>query len=254
MIHYKTRNEIEEMRKPAKLLARVLRILADEIVPGKTTPKYLDQIAAKLLDEAGAVPSFLGYRQGNSMPFPAVCCISVNSAVVHGIPSDIPLNEGDIVSIDIGAELDGWHGDTAWTYPVGKISPEAEKLLNVTKESLYQGIAKAKIGNNIGDVSSTIQKYVESNGCSIVRELVGHGIGRHLHEEPSVPNFGKAGTGNEIKEGMTICIEPMVNAGTFKVNVLPDGWTVATTDGKLSAHFEHMVAITKQGPEILTLE
>lgn len=254
MIYYKTRSEIEFMKKGAKLLARTLRILSESIVPGKTTPKELDDLAGRMLAEAGAVSNFFGYQQGEGSVYPAICCISVNSVVVHGIPTEIPLEEGDIVSIDIGATLDGWQADTAWTYPVGKISKEAEKLLNVTRESLHQGIAKAKVGNQIGDISHTIQRYVESHGCSIVRELVGHGIGRYLHEEPSVPNFGKSHTGPRLKEGLVLCIEPMVNAGTYKVKVLPDQWTVVTTDNSLSAHFEHMVAITRDGPEILTQE
>jgi methionyl aminopeptidase len=253
MIYYKTRREIESMRKGAKLLARILRLLSESIIPGKTTPKDLDELAARLLEEAGAIPSFLGYKQGGTA-YPAVCCISVNSMVVHGIPTETPLQEGDIVSIDIGACLDGWHADTAWTYPVGTISPEAEKLLNVTRESLYQGIAKAKVGNRVGDISHAVQRYVESQGCSIVRELVGHGIGRNLHEEPSVPNFGRPRTGSLLKEGMTLCIEPMVNVGSQKVKILPDQWTVVTADNSLSAHFEHMVAITRSGPDILSIE
>jgi methionyl aminopeptidase len=179
----------------------------------------------------------------------------VNSTVVHGIPNDVPLEEGDIISLDFGVVKDGWHADSAWTYPVGEISAEAQRLLNITKESLFQGIAKARVGNRIGDIGHAVQKYVEQHGYSVVRDLVGHGIGRSLHEEPSsVPMFGKPRTGEPLREGMTICIEPMINQGTWRVNFLEDKWTVVTADGKLSAHFEHTVAVTKDGPDILTLE
>ncbi len=164
------------------------------------------------------------------------------------------LQEGDIVSLDFGVILDGWHSDSAWTFAVGSISEDAQRLLNVTRESLFQGIAKAKVGNRVGEISSTIQRYVESNGYGIVRDLVGHGIGRSLHEEPQIPNFGKAKSGEKLKAGMTFCIEPMVNAGTYHVKTLPDDWTVATADGKLSAHFEHTIAVTDGGPVILTAE
>ena len=187
--------------------------------------------------------------------YPAATCISVNEVVIHGIPSEAPLQEGDIVDLDVGVCLDGWHADAAWTYPVGTISKEAQRLLNVSRESLFQGIAKAKIGNQLGDIGSAVQKYVEQNGYSVVRDLVGHGIGRSLHDEPhDVPNYGKAGTGLRIKEGLTICIEPMVNAGRYEVKTLPDEWTVVTADGSLSAHFEHTIAVTRDGPDILTLE
>lgn len=249
MITLKSKSEIEKMRAAGRLVARTLREVAATIEAGKTTPKQLDTLADRLIREAGAVPSFLGYRN-----YPAATCISVNEVVIHGIPNDVPLQDGDIVDLDFGVILDGWHGDGAWTFPVGAISESAQRLLNVTRESLFQGIAKARVGNRLGEVSSTIQKYVESHGYGVVRELVGHGIGRALHEEPSVPNFGKAGKGPVLKEGMTFCIEPMVNEGTYKVKTLKDGWTMLTADGKLSAHFEHMVAVTKDGPEILTLE
>jgi methionyl aminopeptidase len=178
----------------------------------------------------------------------------VNEVVIHGIPDARTIREGDIVDLDIGVTLNGWSADASWTFGIGTISPDAQRLLNVTRESLFQGIARAKPGNRIGDIGSAVQKYVESHGYSVVRDLVGHGIGRTVHEEPSVPNFGKAGKGERLREGMTMCIEPMVNAGTFKVRTLDDEWTVVTADGKLSAHFEHTVAITKDGPEILTVE
>lgn len=246
----KSQVEIEKMRTSGRVVARTLRLMGEAIVPGKTTPKELDALAAKIVAEAGGTPSFLNYRG-----FPANTCISVNDTVVHGIPDDVPLQPGWIVSLDMGVFLDGWHADGAWTYAVGQISPEAQRLLNVTKESLFQGIAKARAGNRIGDISAAVQRYVEGNGYSVVRDLVGHGIGQKLHEEPSaVPNFGKAGKGDVLREGMTICIEPMVNQGTFAVKTLDDGWTVKTRDGKLSAHFEHTVAIGRNGAEILTAE
>ncbi len=245
----KTREQIEKMRAAGKIIARTLRVCEEAIVPGKTTPKELNDLAERLIREAGGRPSFLGYRD-----YPAATCISVNDVVIHGIPNAIPLEEGDIVDLDFGVELNGWYADGAWTYPVGTISKEAERLLSVTRESLMQGIAKARIGNQIGDIAATIQKYCERSGYGVVRELVGHGIGQGVHEAPNVPNFGKAGTGDRLKEGMTICIEPMINQGVAKVYTLDDKWTVKTLDGKLSAHFEHTVAITKDGPEILTQE
>lgn len=249
MIRLKTPQEIEKMRASGKVLASVMRRVSEAIVPGKSTPKQLDELADRLIREANGIPSFKGYRG-----FPGSACISVNEVVVHGIPDDTVLRDGDIVGLDFGVILDGWHSDSAWTFPVGTITTSAQRLLNVTRESLAQGIAKARVGNRIGDISATIQKYVESHGYGVVEELVGHGIGKALHEEPSVPNFGRAGKGPVIKEGMTFCIEPMVNEGTYKVRTLPDQWTIVTADGKLSAHFEHTVAVTKQGPEILTLE
>lgn len=246
----KTEAEIAKMREAGRVTARVLRMMGEAIVPGKTTPKELDILAGKLIAEAGGTPSFLNYRG-----FPANSCISVNDVVVHGIPSDQPLQEGDIVSLDLGVILDGWHGDSAWTFPVGTITPEAQRLLNVTKESLFQGIAKAKVGGRIGDIGAAVQKYVEGSGYGVVRDLVGHGIGRNLHEEPhSVPNFGKAGKGELLREGMTICIEPMVNAGTWRVTTDKDGWTVRSADRSLAAHFEHAVAIRREGPLLLTVE
>lgn len=246
----KTTAEIAKMRESGRVLARVIRLLGESITPGKTTPKDLDSLANTLIMEAGGIPSFLNYRG-----FPASACISVNDTVVHGIPTDIPLVEGDIVSVDLGVNLNGWHSDSAWTFPVGVISTDAQRLLNVTRESLFQGIAKARPRAKIGDIGATVQRYVESNGYGVVRDLVGHGIGTSLHEEPSsIPNFGKAGKGMELREGMTICIEPMVNAGTWKVNFLKDGWTVKSADHSLSAHFEHTIAITSAGPELLTVE
>ncbi|HRI44867.1 MAG TPA: type I methionyl aminopeptidase [Fimbriimonadaceae bacterium] len=249
MIVYKKPHEIEMMRAAGRVVARTLRIVSESIVPGKTTPRELDALAERLIREAGGIPSFLHYRN-----YPAATCISVNEVVIHGIPDDRVLQEGDIVDLDFGVTLNGWVADGAWTYAVGRVSEEAQRLMNVTRESLMQGIAKARIGNRIGDIGATIQRYVERHGYSVVKDLVGHGVGTSVHEEPSVPNFGKPGKGPAIKEGMTICIEPMVNQGTFKVRTLADKWTVVTADGKLSAHYEHTVAITKDGPDILTSE
>ncbi|MEA2551958.1 MAG: methionyl aminopeptidase, partial [Fimbriimonadaceae bacterium] len=226
MIVLKSRADIDKMRAAGRVVARALRVMAESIVPGKTTLAELDTIAKRIVEEANGRPSFLNYRG-----FPASTCINVNDTVVHGIPDNTVLREGDIVGLDLGVQLDGWHADGAWTYPVGSISKEAQRLLNVTQESLFQGISKAKVGNRIGDIAAAVQKYVESNGYAVVRDLVGHGIGRNLHEEPSsVPNFGRAGRGELLREGTTICIEPMVNEGTFKVNTLPDKWTLKTAD------------------------
>ncbi len=250
MATIKKASEIAKIKESGRIVARTLRLVSETIVPGKSTPKQLDELAERLIREAGGVPSFLNYRG-----YPNATCIAVNNVVVHGIPTDEVLQEGDIVTLDFGVFKDGWHADSAWTYPVGKISTTAQKLLNVTREGLYQGIAKARPGNYTGDIGHAVQKYVESHGFGVVRELVGHGIGEKLHDEPSnVPNFGKPGRGDKLKEGMCICIEPMINEGTYKVNTLDDGWTVVTADDKLAAHFEHTIAILKSGPEILTTE
>lgn len=249
MITLKTPEEIEKMRAAGRLLAKALRAMGESIVPGRTTTADLDALAEEIVRAGGGVPAFKGYRG-----FPASVCASVNDEVVHGIPSpDRVLQPGDIVGLDLGVSLDGWNADAAWTFPVGDVEPAVQRLLNVTRESLFQGIAKARTGNRIGDVAAAIQRYVEKNGYSVVRDLVGHGIGRSIHEEPSVPNFGKPGQGPALREGMTICIEPMVNMGTWKVRTLQDQWTMVAADGKPSAHFEHTVAITKDGPLILTL-
>lgn len=246
----KSADQIAKMKESGRIVARTLRLTSETIVPGKSTPKQLNDLAERLIREQGGVPSFLGYRG-----FPAAACISVNNVVVHGIPTDETLEEGDIVSLDFGVVKDGWHADGAWTFAVGTISADAQKLMNVTRESLNQGIAKAKPGNTIGDIGAAVQKYVESHGFGVVRELVGHGIGQKLHDEPhNVPMFGKPGKGERLREGMCICIEPMINQGTHEVKTLSDGWSVVTADNKLSAHFEHTVAITKAGPVILTTE
>lgn len=249
MITYKSAEDLEIMREGGRILARTLRLLSESIEPGKTTTGDLDQLGFELLEKAGAAPSFLGYRN-----FPNSLCISTNEEVVHGLPGPRVLKNGDIVGLDLGVFYQGWHVDSAWTYPVGEVDESTRRLLNVTRESLFQGIAKARAGNRIGDIANTIQRYVEGNKYHIVQELVGHGIGRTVHEEPSVPNYGRAGHGPLLKEGMTICIEPMVNMGTRKIRELKDGWTVVAADGKYSAHFEHTVAITASGPLILTQE
>jgi len=249
VIIYKKPHEIEKIRAAGKVVAGTLRRCFESILPGKTTPLDLDGLASRLIREAGGYPSFLNYRG-----YPAATCISVNNVVIHGIPNDCVLEEGDIVDLDFGVTLDNWVADGAWTYPVGTVTPQVQRLLSITKESLYQGIAKARIGNTLGDVGSTIEKYVKGHGYSVVKEMVGHGVGTAVHEEPNVPNYGKPGKGVRIKEGMTICIEPMINQGTEKIVILEDQWTVMTADGKLSAHFEHTVAVTRDGPDILTLE
>ncbi|MBX3111154.1 MAG: type I methionyl aminopeptidase [Fimbriimonadaceae bacterium] len=248
MILYKSTADIAKMREAGRIVARTMREVAACIAPGVTT-KELDAMAGEKIRAAGGVPSFKDYRG-----YPADTCISVNEMVVHGIPNDRPLGEGDIVTLDFGVILDGWHADGAWTYPVGKIAPNAQRLMNITREALMQGIAKAKAGNRVGDIASTVQRYCESNGYGVVTELVGHGIGRKLHEEPSIPNVGRPGKGEPIRPGMTFCVEPMINEGTADVRYLDDKWTVVTADGKLSAHFEHTVAVTKEGPVILTQE
>jgi methionyl aminopeptidase len=249
LIILKNRSQIALMKESGRIVARTLRLVSEEIAPGKT-PLELDALADRLIREEGGVPSFLNYRG-----FPNSACISVNEVVVHGIPNNRPLEEGDIISLDFGVVKDGWHADGAWTFPVGTISPAAQRLMNVTRESLFQGIAKARVGNRIGDIGAAVQRYCENNGYGVVRELVGHGIGQKLHEEPSnVPMFGRPGTGERLREGMTMCIEPMINEGTHNVKFLEDKWTVVTADGKLSAHFEHTIAITKSGAEILTTE
>jgi methionyl aminopeptidase len=246
----KNASQIAKMKESGRVLARTMRLVSEAIIPGKSTPKMLDELADRLIREEEGIPSFLGYRG-----FPASACISVNNVVVHGIPTNDILVEGDIISLDFGVVKDGWHADSAWTFPVGTISSSTQRLLNVTRESLMQGIAKARPGNTTEDIGHTIQKYVESYGYGVVRELVGHGIGENLHDEPhNVPNFGKPGRGTKLRSGMCICIEPMINEGTHKVKTLSDGWTVVTADDKLSAHFEHTIAITDAGPEILTVE
>lgn len=246
MIILKSQAEIEKMRRVGAIVARAHQLMADAVEPGITTQE-LDRIVAEFFAREGVKPAFLGY-QG----FPANICTSVNEQVVHGIPDSTPLQEGDIVGIDIGASLEGYYGDSAWTYPVGEISESAKRLLQVTEESLYVGIERAVAGGRLSDVSNAIQVYVEAAGFSVVREFVGHGIGKEMHEAPQIPNFGPPGRGPRLRPGMTLAIEPMVNLQGAEVEILQDGWTVVTQDAGLSAHFEHTVAVTPDGPLILT--
>ena len=239
-------SEIEKLAKVNALVARVLKELAAAVKPGVTT-KQLDEIAEARLKEAGAQPAFKGYHG-----YPATICASVNEQVVHGIPNDRPLAEGDIVSIDMGAKLDGFFGDSAVTVPVGKVTPEAERLLTVTKTALERAVAAVKPGARVSDIGAAVESYVEANGFSVVREFVGHGIGTALHEEPQIPNYGAAGRGPRLAAGMALAIEPMVNAGKAAVKVLGDGWTAVTKDKQLSAHFEHTVVVTDDGCRVLT--
>lgn len=250
MITLKTREEIEIMRESALSVSRTLGIIAKEIKPGVTS-LYLDKIAEEYIRDNGGVPAFKGYGDKRN-PFPATLCMSLNSAVVHGIPNNKPLQEGDIISVDCGVVKNGYYGDHAYTFAIGEIKPEVQKLLDVTKESLYIGIEQMKSGNRIGDISYAIQQYAEKHGYGVVRELCGHGLGKHLHEEPEVPNFGKRGDGPKLRDGMVIAIEPMINMGKRHIKFLPDGWTILTADGLPSAHFEHDVAMIDGKPEILS--
>ena len=246
MIKLKTEEEIELLRENALLVSKTLAEVGKHVAPGVTTLE-LNKIAETFIRDHGAVPAFLGYNG-----FPYALCMSVNDVVVHGFASDYYLQEGDIVSVDCGTILKGFYGDSAYTFPVGKVSEETAKLLEVTKESLYRGISMAVAGNRIGDISNAIQTYIESFGFSAVREMVGHGIGKRLHESPDVPNYGRKGDGKKLVEGMVICIEPMINAGTKSIFMHDDGWTVSTVDRKKSAHFELTVAIKKGKPDILS--
>lgn len=249
MVVLKTRREIELMREAGRIAATALKVAGEAVRPGVSTLE-IDTIARKYIESQGARPNFLGLYG-----FPATACISINNEVIHGIPSkDRILKDGDIVSIDLGAEKNGYHGDNAATFAVGEISDEAKRLIDTTRESLYVGLKQAVAGNRIGDISNAVQMYCEERGYGVVRDFVGHGIGKELHEDPSVPNFGTPGRGVRLLPGMTIAVEPMINQGTWEVNQLSDGWTIVTKDGKLAAHFEHTIAITKDGEcMILTL-
>ncbi len=245
-IELKSPAEIEKMRTAGKLLRQVFDEVAKMVAPGVTTAQ-MDRKARELIEGAGARPAFLGYHG-----FPATLCTSVNEEVVHGIPSNRILKDGDIVSVDCGLVLNGFYSDTATTFPVGTISDEAQKLLRVTEESLYKAIEKMIVGTRIGTVSYAVQEHVEKEGFSIVREYTGHGIGRAMHEAPQVPNFGKPDTGFRLQEGLVLAVEPMVNIGVWQTETLDDDWTVVTADGAYSAHFEHTIAVTADGPQILT--
>ena len=246
MIQLKSKEEIEIMRESALVVSRTLGLLAKEVKPGVTT-LFLDKIAEEYIRSQGAIPGFLGLYD-----FPNTLCMSPNSQVVHGIPNDKPLQEGDIISIDCGALKNGFYGDHAYTFAVGEIKEETKKLLEVTKQSLYEGIRQLKVGNRIGDVGYASQKYCEDRGYGVVRELVGHGLGRKMHEDPEMPNYGKRGRGKKLVNGMVVAIEPMINLGTHRINHLSDGWTILTKDGKPSAHFEHNIAIVEGKPELLS--
>jgi methionyl aminopeptidase len=242
----KSPQEIEKMRRANRIVAEILQEVKAAARPGVKT-RELDDLAGGLLEKRRSRSAFKGYNG-----YPAVLCTSVNEEVVHGIPSDRVLKEGDILSLDFGAVCDDYYGDAAITVPVGTISEEARRLLRVTEEALYKGIEKARPGNHVGDISAAVQRHVESQGFSAVRDFVGHGIGRFMHERPQVPNFGAPGRGVRLKAGMALAIEPMINAGSYEVVVLDDGWTAVTKDRSLSAHFEHSVAITENGPYILS--
>jgi methionyl aminopeptidase len=246
MVIRKSRAEIEKMRRSGLIVAGTLSKLRQMVAPGITT-RELDVVAESTIRAAGAIPTFKGYRG-----FPASICASVNDEVVHGIPSDRRLKEGDIIKLDCGATLDGYVGDAAISVAVGEVSPEVARLLEVTRESLLKAIEKMVAGNRLYDVSYAVQQHVEERGFSIVRDFCGHGIGQRMHEDPQVPNYGRPGTGPVLKEGWVLAIEPMVNEGSFEVKVLSDGWTVKTRDGKASSHFEHTIAVTEDGPRVLT--
>jgi len=246
MIILKSQEEIKRIAQSCDIVARTLNAVKSIVKPGITTAE-IESFADAYIRAKNAVPAFKGYRG-----YPASICTSVNNEVIHGIPSDRVLKEGDILGVDLGVYKDGFYGDAAYTFPVGKILPEVERLLKVTEESLYIGIESARVGNRVSDISYSIQRHVESNGFSVVRAFVGHGVGSELHEEPQVPNFGLPGRGPRLRSGMTLAIEPMVNEGGYEVLILDDGWTAVTTDGKLSAHFEHTVLVTLNEPRILT--
>lgn len=246
MVKLKTDAEIAILKENALLVSKTLAEVGKAIAPGVTT-KHLDEIAERFIRDHGAVPGFLNYGG-----FPYTLCISVNDVVVHGFPSDYRLKEGDIVSVDCGTVYKGFYGDSAYTFPVGEVDEQTARLLKVTRESLDLGAAKAVAGNRIGDIGTAVQQHAEANGFSVVREMVGHGVGKNLHESPEVPNYGRAGQGKKLLEGMVICIEPMINAGRKEVFLADNGWAVSTADRKNSAHFEFMVAVRKGQPEILT--
>lgn len=252
MIYLKKSNEIAKMRETGRMVHRVIHETAKAIAPGITTGD-LEEIAMRLLSEQGGTSPCLGYAPAGHPPYPAWTCISVNEEIVHSVPGRRVIREGDLVTVDICAELNGWIADSAYTFPVGKVSPLAEKLLRVTQEALYKGIAQARPGNKTGDIGYAVQRFAESQGFSVVRELQGHGVGRSMHEgELSIPNHGTRGRGTRLEIGMTFAIEPMINAGRKDIKSRDDGWTIVTADHSLSAHFEHTIAIVPGGAEILT--
>lgn len=246
MIIARTKEEIELIRESALIVSKTLGMLAPEVKPGVTSLQ-LDKLAEEFIRDHGAHPGFLGMYD-----FPNSLCMSPNAQVVHGIPNDTPLEEGDIISIDCGAYKNGYYGDHAYTFPVGQVAPEVEELLRITKESLYVGIREFRIGNRVGDVGYAIQKFTEKHGYGVVRELVGHGVGEKMHEDPEMPNYGRRGRGKKFIEGMVVAIEPMTNLGTHRIKQLKDGWTILTADNKPSAHFEHNIALVDGKPELLS--
>lgn len=246
MIKIKTEQEIAYMYESAQIVSQTLGQIAKEIKPGITTLQ-LDKLAQEFIQDHGAEPAFLGLYG-----FPNTLCVSPNAQVVHGIPNNTPLQEGDILSVDCGAKKNGYYGDHAYTFAIGEVSPEVQKLLETTKKSLYEGIRACRVGNRISDIGNAIQVYCEAQGYGVVRDLVGHGIGKKMHEDPQVPNYGKKGRGKKILNGMTLAIEPMINMGTFRVRQLKDGWTILTADGLPSAHFEHDVAVVNGQPKLLS--
>ena len=254
MVDIKSDKEIEIMKEACKI-ANMAQIAVEKAIKPGVSTKYLDQIAEKVIRDNGGIPSCIGVPGMFkwAKPFPATCCISLNDEIIHGIPSDkVILKEGNIVTVDLVAFKNGFHGDCARTYPVGNISKEARRLIEVTKQAFYEGIKYATPENKLGDICSTIEEFVVKNGYSVIKEFQGHGIGRQMHEAPDIPNYGKKGTGIRLKEGMTLAIEPMVNEGSDQIEILDDGWTVVTKDSLLSAHYENTILITKKGAEILT--
>ena len=252
MVRIKSKREIGLIRESSRIVADVLKLVASRIRPGVTTLD-LDKLAEDYIRSLGAIPAFKGYGHSKTNLFPATLCTSIDDVVVHGIPSNRALKEGEVLSVDVGVVREGYYGDGAYTFPVGEITKEKQRLLRVTEESLHKGIEQAVVGNKIHDISHAVQSHVEAAGYSVVRDLVGHGVGVELHEEPSIPNFGKPGTGMKLQEGMTLAIEPMVNTGAWPVRFGADGWTVLTQDGRPSAHFEHTIAIVDGKPVILTI-
>jgi methionyl aminopeptidase len=252
VIYIKTKKEIDFIRESCRIVAETLKLVANNVRPGVKTIE-LDHIAEEYILSNNAKAAFKGYSQAGSYDYPASICVSIDDEVVHGIPGERVLKEGEIVSIDIGVLKNGYFGDAAVSVAVGEISSDKKKLLEVTEKSLYEGIKEAKVNNRVHDISFAVQNYVEANGFSVVKDLCGHGVGKFLHEEPAVPNYGTRGTGPKLKKGMTIAIEPMVNTGTYKVKTAKDGWTILTQDGLPSAHFEHTILVSNGSPEILTV-
>ncbi len=251
-INLKSKSEIKTMRESGKILAGILRLLASKVEPGISGDE-LEEIAEKEVKKYGVIPSFKNYVvDKNIAPFPSIICLSINDEIVHGFPFGKIIKEGDIVSIDAGVKYEGFHSDSAITVGAGKVSAKAKKLIKITKESLFKGIEQVKPGNRIGDIGFAVQEYAEENGFSVVRNLVGHGVGRSVHEPPDIPNYGNKNSGSKLCQGMTFAIEPMINEGVYNIKCCDDGWTIKTTDGKLSAHFEHTIAVTENGCEILT--